>query len=155
MANESEYRRMQRLVEMRHALVGAIDRKAALNQVVRADGQKIAFRREQIGSECRRRHFDHDADLERARTAAPRASISCRASARTLRASRSSSMPDTNGNITRRSPCAAARTSARSCDRKKLAAFQREADRPEPETAARHLVSAAQSVSRRCSPLAS
>ena len=42
MADEPEYRRVQRLVEMRHALVRAIDRKTALNQVVRADGQKIA-----------------------------------------------------------------------------------------------------------------
>ena len=75
MANESEYRRMQRLVEMRHALIGAIDGKTALNQVVRADGQKVALSREQVRRECGRRHFDHDADPERPGRRSPRLNL--------------------------------------------------------------------------------
>ena len=65
--NEAKNRRVQWLVEMRDALVRPIHRKAALNEIVGADGQKIGLGREQIGSKCRGGYFDHHAHLERAR----------------------------------------------------------------------------------------
>ena len=53
---------MQRLVQPRHALVGAIDGEAILNQVVGADREKIDFPRQQIRGVRRGRNLDHDAD---------------------------------------------------------------------------------------------
>ena len=53
---------MERLVQARHALVGAVHRQAVLNEIVRADGEEIDLARQQIGSVCRRRNLDHHAD---------------------------------------------------------------------------------------------
>ena len=64
-ANQAQHGRMQRLVEVRDAIVGAIDGQAVLDQIVGADGQEVDFRREQIGGERRGRHFDHRADRRR------------------------------------------------------------------------------------------
>ena len=55
-------RRMQRLVQPRHALVGAIDGQAVLNQIVGADGEEVDLARQQIGRVRRGRNLDHDAD---------------------------------------------------------------------------------------------
>ena len=42
---------MQRLVEIGHAIVGAIDGQAVLNQIVGADREEVDFGREQIGGQ--------------------------------------------------------------------------------------------------------
>ena len=44
-------------------LVHAIDRDRVLNEVVRADAEKIDFARERIGGDGRARNFDHRADF--------------------------------------------------------------------------------------------
>ena len=77
--------------------------------------KKSASSRQQIGGQRRRRHLDHDADRHR-RAPDRRARAAFRPRApRPLRAARSSSTPETNGNMIRSGPCAAARSSARSC----------------------------------------
>ena len=42
---------MQRLVESRHAIVGAIDREAVLDQIVGADAEEVGVRGEQVGGQ--------------------------------------------------------------------------------------------------------
>ena len=55
---------MQRVVQMRDALVAAVDGKRVLGQIVRSDAEEIALRRENPRRQRRRRHLDHDPDLE-------------------------------------------------------------------------------------------
>ena len=43
LTQQTKHRRMQRLVPIRHAVVGAIDRQRVLNQVVRADREEVHF----------------------------------------------------------------------------------------------------------------
>ena len=62
LTQQAQHRRVQRLVAIGHALVGAIDRQRVLDQIVGADGEEVDFAREQRRGERRRRHFDHDAD---------------------------------------------------------------------------------------------
>ena len=132
---------MQRLVEMRHALVGAIDGKTALNQVVGADGQKIGLGREQIGRECGRRHFDHDADLERPGRHSPRLNFLARLG---QHAARLAQLLDARHERKHHAQIAVRRGAHQRAQLRaqQLAALQREADRSQAEAAARHLVSA-------------
>src|SRR5712691_6991556 len=58
---QAEHGWMRRLVEMRDALVHAIDRERVLNQIVRADAEKIDFARENVGGDCRTGDLDHRA----------------------------------------------------------------------------------------------
>ena len=59
---QAQHRRVQRLVAIGHALVGAIDRQRVLDEIVGADGEEVDLAREQRRGERRRRHLDHDAD---------------------------------------------------------------------------------------------
>ena len=63
-ADQPDQRRMQRLVEVRDVLVHAIDRHRVLDEVVRADREEVALGGEQVGGQRRRRHLDHDAELD-------------------------------------------------------------------------------------------
>ena len=47
---QPKHRRMRRLIKMRDALVHPIDRDRVLNQVVRADAEKIDFARQRVGA---------------------------------------------------------------------------------------------------------
>ena len=55
---------MQGLVEAGHLLVGPVDRKRVLDQVVRTDRQEVHLGGELTGDQNRRRHLDHGADLD-------------------------------------------------------------------------------------------
>ncbi len=60
---------MQRLVEIGHAFVGAIDGQRVLDEIVGADGEEVGLLRQQVGGQRRRRHLDHRADRDGARLA--------------------------------------------------------------------------------------
>ena len=109
-----QHRRMQRLVQARHALVGAIDRQAVLNQIVRADREEVHFARQQIRGVRGRRHFDHHADRH-GRTGSPRAPLPRRPRRRCRRASRTSLDARHEREHDAERPWRAARSSARSC----------------------------------------
>src|SRR6185437_13518762 len=49
---------MQRIIEMRHLLVAAIDGKRVLDEVVGADGEEIGLGGERVGGERRARNLD-------------------------------------------------------------------------------------------------
>ena len=55
---------MEWLVQIRDAIVRAVDGQAELDQIVGADGEEVHFRRQQIGDERGGRDFDHRADLD-------------------------------------------------------------------------------------------
>ena len=54
---------MRRLVKMRDSLVHSIDRDRVLNQIVRADAEKIDFASQRVRAQCRARDLDHRADF--------------------------------------------------------------------------------------------
>jgi hypothetical protein len=53
---------MERLVEVGHILVAAVDGEGVLDQVVGADGEEIDLVREAVGHQGRGGHLDHDAE---------------------------------------------------------------------------------------------
>ena len=61
--DELQHRRVQRIVQVRHGIVGAIDRERVLDQVVRPDRKKIQLADEIFQGQRRGRHLDHPADL--------------------------------------------------------------------------------------------
>ena len=64
MRDQVDHRRMQRVIEMRHGVVAAVDRQRVLNQVVGADRQKIEALGEGLNDQCGGRNFNHAADLD-------------------------------------------------------------------------------------------
>ena len=64
MRDQLQHRRVQRVVEVCHRIVGAIDGERVLNQVVGPDRQKIQPPREGLQRERRGRDLDHAADLD-------------------------------------------------------------------------------------------
>ena len=56
---------MQRIVQVRNALVGAVNAQRILDQVVGADAQEIHLARQGRSGKRGRRHLDHDAHLDR------------------------------------------------------------------------------------------
>ena len=68
----AQHRRVQRVVEVRDALVAAVDRERVLGEVVGADAEEVALARERVGDQRRRRHLDHDADRDRRVEGGPR-----------------------------------------------------------------------------------
>ncbi len=56
---------MQRVVEVGHGAVGAVDGEGVLNQVVGADRKKIEPAQERPEHQRRRGNFDHGADRDR------------------------------------------------------------------------------------------
>src|SRR5215831_13781209 len=58
----SQNRRMKRVVEMHDRLIGSVDYKVVLNEIICTKAEEIHTRRHEItGLRCSRR-FDHDAD---------------------------------------------------------------------------------------------
>ena len=55
--------RVRRLIEMRDPLVQAIDRDRVLDEIVRADAEKIHFPRERFRAKGRARNLDHRAHI--------------------------------------------------------------------------------------------
>jgi hypothetical protein len=53
---------VQRRIQLGHPLVGPIDGQAVLNEIIRAEREKVCLASEQIGAVSRRRNLDHDAD---------------------------------------------------------------------------------------------
>ena len=53
---------MQRVVQIGHLLIGAVDRQRVLDQVVGADREEIGFAGQRVGGERRARHLDHRAE---------------------------------------------------------------------------------------------
>ena len=140
MSNQAQDRRVQRLVQMRDAFVGAIDRETALNQIVGADGQKIALGRKQIGRKRRRGHFDHHPDLQRAARGASRMHLLARLgqhAARLAQLLHARHERKHHAKIAVRGG-AHQRAQLRS---QQLAPLQRQSNRSETEAAARHFVS--------------
>ena len=108
---------MGRLVEMRDALVHPIDRDRVLDQVVRADAEKIDFAREQIrrdrgGRESRSWRQFRVSSIEG--LSFPLQFVSC-ILRRSASARRNSSSPEIIGNMILTLPTALARRMARSC----------------------------------------
>mgnify|MGYP003694148071 CR=1 FL=1 len=64
MRDQLQHRWMQGIVQVRHRVVGAIDGKRVLNQVVGADRQEVEPLRERADGEHRRRYLDHPANLD-------------------------------------------------------------------------------------------
>ncbi len=62
--HQIEHRRMQRIVEMRHGIVGAVDRKHVLDQVVGADRQEVELAGKRGQRQRGGRDFDHTADRD-------------------------------------------------------------------------------------------
>ncbi|MDR9274782.1 hypothetical protein FEP29_03782 [Burkholderia multivorans] len=60
--NQVQHGRMQRVVQMRDRVVGAVDRERVLDQVVRADRQEIEALQKQRQRDRGGRNFDHRAD---------------------------------------------------------------------------------------------
>ena len=60
--DQPQHRRVQRIEQMRHLLVAAVDRERVHRQVVGPDGEEVADLREGVGRKCRARHLDHGAD---------------------------------------------------------------------------------------------
>ena len=60
---QTQDRRMRRLVEMRDPLVDPIHRDRVLDEIVRADAEEIDLAREPFGRDGRARNFDHRADF--------------------------------------------------------------------------------------------
>ena len=55
LTQQAKHGRVQRLVAVRDALVGAIDRERVLNEIVGADGEEVHFARQQRCGERGRR----------------------------------------------------------------------------------------------------
>ena len=64
MGDQHQHRRVQRVIEAGHLLVGTVDGQRILNQVVGADRQEIEAAQKETDGERRCRHFDHAADLD-------------------------------------------------------------------------------------------
>ena len=62
--DQLQHRRVQRVIEVRHGIVGAVDRQGVLDQVVGADGQKIQVLGEGVHRQRRGGNFDHAADRD-------------------------------------------------------------------------------------------
>ena len=60
--DQLQHRRVQRIVEVRHRVVRAVDGERVLDQVVGADRQEVETLEERGNREHRRRDFDHAAD---------------------------------------------------------------------------------------------
>src|SRR3546814_9115349 len=59
---EPQHRRMQRVVEVGHALLAAVDGEGIHGEVVGAYGKEIGRLRQRVGGQGSARHLDHDAD---------------------------------------------------------------------------------------------
>ena len=55
---------MQRLVETRHAIVGAVHGQGVLDEVVGPDAEEVSFSRQDVRGQRRRGQLDHDADRD-------------------------------------------------------------------------------------------
>ncbi|MPM60808.1 hypothetical protein SDC9_107662 [bioreactor metagenome] len=64
--HQAQHRRMHRVIQMGHRLVGAVDGQRVLHQVIGADRQEIKVFEEAAHHQRRRRHLDHGAHLQRA-----------------------------------------------------------------------------------------
>jgi len=62
--DQVEHGRMQRVVEMRHGVVGTVDGQRVLNEVVGADGEEIQFAGESVSADSGSRNLDHAANLD-------------------------------------------------------------------------------------------
>ena len=62
--DDAQNRRVQRLVQARHAIVGPVNRQAVLNQIVGANGEEIHLFGEQVRRVGRCRDLDHGADRD-------------------------------------------------------------------------------------------
>ena len=107
--DQRQHRRVQRVVEVRDALVAAVHRQRVLREVVGADAEEVALARERVGDQRRRRHLDHDADRHLARRRRSRAAPARPASPRRSRFARRAAR-----RATRSSAAAAARCRRRS-----------------------------------------
>ena len=61
--HQTQHGGVQRVVQMGHRFVRAVDGQRVLDQVVRADRQEVEVAQEAAHDEGRRRHFDHGAQL--------------------------------------------------------------------------------------------
>src|SRR6516165_10652389 len=59
--DQPQHRRMERVVEMRHLLVAAVDRQRVLDQIIGADREEIGLGGERVSGQCGTRHLDHRA----------------------------------------------------------------------------------------------
>ncbi len=62
--DQMQHRGVQRIVQVRHRVVGAVDRQRVLDQVVGAERQEVQLLHEHRQRQRRRRDLDHAADLD-------------------------------------------------------------------------------------------
>ena len=60
--DQPQHRRVQRIVEMGHLLLAAVDGERVHGEIVGADGEEIGLLRQRVGGQRRARHLDHHAE---------------------------------------------------------------------------------------------
>ncbi len=64
--NQLQHGRVQRVIHVRHRLIGAVNRQGVLDQIIGADGQKVEILQKRAQRQRGGGNFNHCADFDRA-----------------------------------------------------------------------------------------